>query len=140
MISIQEEYKINRIRVMANLIEAGMRQEARGQKAWAKNMILQDMQRAEPLLNITQEAKEIFQELGLQVVYKTETPEQTWQMQRIQEEKIKKRVVEDKMDLIKGGNLKIDAGLIPLHPSVWHFPMNWFIRVPFWPHTFPMCL
>jgi len=67
------------------------------------------MQRAQPILPVIQETKEIFDSLGLQMIYKTETPEQTWYLQRLKEDREKQKVIPDHLDLIKRGNLEVDA-------------------------------
>ncbi len=96
MMSIAEQYKVNRARVVAGLIEAGSRQQHRGQQAWAKDLLIQDIARKEPLLPIVQEFKTILKQVGVEVIYKPETQEGQWSSQRMKvslgEERIMKHM------------------------------------------------
>jgi len=109
MMSIAEQYKVNRARVVAGLIEAGSRQQQRGQKAWAKDLLIQDIARREPLLPIIQEFKAIMQQVGVEVIYKPETQEGQWSSQRMKislgEERIMKHM--QPQHLIYGGGQRV---------------------------------
>ena len=83
MMSVEDQYKVARLRVIAGLIEAGERQEQRGQKAWAKDLIIQELRKEQPVLQVYKEVKEMMEQLGLEMIYQGPSGE-GWREQRWQ--------------------------------------------------------
>ena len=68
MTHIGEEYKINRLRGITQMVETADRQEGRKQEAWIQKKIMKDLQRTDPYLNVVKEMQEILQkELNIEV-------------------------------------------------------------------------
>jgi len=111
MHSVEDQYKVARLRVIAGLIEAGKRQEQRGQKAWAKELIIQELRKEELVLEVYNEAKLMLTQLGLEVMYQGPTGEgwrdQRWQAQK-EVRKTKKVTPVDIM--VNVGNMRIAWG------------------------------
>ena len=109
MMSITEQYKINRVRVIAGIIEAGYRHEHRWQKAWAKDLLIKDMDRIDPLLSVVLELNNIMKEVGVQMLYKPETGEARWSSQRMKvslgEDRIMKKI--QAQHLVYGGGQRV---------------------------------
>jgi len=50
--SVEDQYKVARLKVIAWLIEEGKRQEQRGKKEWAKELIIQELRKEQPVLQV----------------------------------------------------------------------------------------
>ena len=51
MTHVGEEYKVNRLRGITQMVETADRQESRQQEPWIQEKIMKDLQRDEPYLN-----------------------------------------------------------------------------------------
>ena len=59
MTHVKEEYKVNRLRGLTQMVEGQSRQEGRGQIPWIQKKVLKDLGRAEPYLPVVGEMQEI---------------------------------------------------------------------------------
>ena len=68
MTHIAEEYKVNRLRGITQMLEMSDRQEGRGQEPWIQKKIMKDLLRENPYLKTVQEMKSILKtELKVEV-------------------------------------------------------------------------
>ena len=68
MTHIAEEYKVNRLRGITQMLEMSDRQEGRGQEPWIQKKIMKDLLRENPYLKTVQEMKNILKtELKVEV-------------------------------------------------------------------------
>ena len=66
MTSISDLYAVNRARIVSQIMEAALRQRGRGQVPWAEKVLMEEITKETPCLQIYKEIKEIMGELGLE--------------------------------------------------------------------------
>jgi hypothetical protein len=72
--SIQEEYQVNRARVIGNIMEAGERIEGRGQLAWAKRLMQEELNNNASNNAVIQEIQILLDKLNLKLIKHTDYP------------------------------------------------------------------
>jgi len=85
MQSLVDLYKINRCRILAQMMEAAKRQTGRGQIPWVEKMMMNELGKSNQCMKIYSEIRDILTELGL-VKVKNANTEGLWRMQRGNEE------------------------------------------------------
>ena len=94
MTKLSEEYDINRLRTISQIMEAGERIKGRGQTPWAQKLLLEELSKSQPgrkpCLRVIEEMQGLLKNLDL-TMEKTEEKYKRWseqdQIQTIQEEK-----------------------------------------------------
>ena len=76
--SIRDEYWVNRARVVGNIMEAGARMEGRGQEAWARRLLWEEVEDAESDYKLINEIRDMLSKLQLQVQNNTQGTAGTW--------------------------------------------------------------
>ena len=66
MQDIREEYKVNRLRGLMQMIQTGEAQEGRGQNTWVQEALVKELNEDEPCLEIIKEMKEILTDIGIE--------------------------------------------------------------------------
>ena len=85
MTDIREEYKINRLRGLLQMIQTADTQAGRGQSTWIQETLIEELQQDQPCLAIIQEMKDIMEDIGVEshIAGKTYKPwtlqEKGWQ-------------------------------------------------------------
>ena len=79
--SVQDEYWINRARVLGNVMESGERLEGRGQIAWATRLLKEEIEDVDSDGKLIGEIRTMLQKLKLQVVENTEETARQWKEQ-----------------------------------------------------------
>ena len=80
MTKLKEEYEKNRIRTLKQIMEAGERMKGRGQTPWAQKLLMEEMNKENPCMEVIKEMKTILKELGLTWT-KTEEKYKAWKEQ-----------------------------------------------------------
>ena len=80
MIHIEEEYKVNRLRGLVQMIQTGDRMKGRQQATWIQEELVKELISPEPCMEIIREMKEILQDMGMEVEM-TEQRGTTWKIQ-----------------------------------------------------------
>ena len=80
MTHMEEEYKQNTIRTLAQIMEAGERLKGRGQIPWTQKLLIEELQRPKSCLKIIDEMRTVIGEMGLSVTHMSDRYK-TWHMQ-----------------------------------------------------------
>ena len=84
MTSIKDLYKINRARIVAQIMEAAIRQRGRQQMPWAEKVLMEEITKINPCLPIFEEIKETLGDLGLGAVHNDSDQYRLWTRQQRQ--------------------------------------------------------
>ncbi|MCP4055362.1 MAG: hypothetical protein GY739_20440 [Mesoflavibacter sp.] len=121
MISMHDLYDINRCRVISQIMENGKRQEGRGQIPWAEKIIMEEITKEEPCMEIYREIKNILLKLGLRI--QQNRSYRIWKTQGMVYEQAYEKINEES-ETISLHNTEIDImqeGLyIPVHLIEWY--------------------
>ena len=80
MKKIEEEYEINRMRGLSQVLQTADRQKGREQKPWAQEMLMKELKEKEPLLKIIKEMKEVYYKNNMEIE-ETGDRYEPWKMQ-----------------------------------------------------------
>ena len=84
MTSISDLYAINRARIISQIMEAAMRQRGRGQIPWAEKVLMEELTKDKPCLQIFKELKDILSELNLEPIHNDTENYRSWTRQQRQ--------------------------------------------------------
>ena len=82
MTEMEEEYKINRMRGMMQILQTGDRQAGRGQQTWLQEALIEELKEEEPSLEIIGEMKEIMEDMEMNWEETEKTRHRPWDMQK----------------------------------------------------------
>ena len=68
MTSISDLYAVNRARIVSQIMETALRQRGRGQIPWAEKVLMEEITKEKPCLQIYKEIKDILGELGMEPI------------------------------------------------------------------------
>ena len=82
MMDITEEYKVNRLRGLMQMIQTGEAQAGRGQNTWIQEALLEELEEEEPCLEILKEMKDIMIDIGVEWQTTVTESRKPWTEQR----------------------------------------------------------
>ena len=119
MTNVHEEYKINRLRGLTQMVYLETRQAGRSQPPWIQRKLLKDLGRETPHMEIVKEMQTIIKENLKMHVEQTGERYQPWRTQQGEVEthapQRKKRCIVDKQGSMKVVNMRVREAMVPSH-------------------------
>jgi len=129
MQSLVDLYKVNRCRVLAQVMEAAKRQRGRGQVPWVEKMMMNELNKPEQCMKIYTEIRDILTEMGLAIVRNPNT-DGMWKIQRGGKELVvRDELVKDDEYMQDKGKVNITGLTLDLQEcKVPHRLLEWYVK------------